>query len=247
MPVSFDIIVRRVGSAANAIAGSQAAAFEASYNTSPLLAAQFDGATFTYSMITDAILSAQARIAQTIADTKKHLFRRNLSDTVTVANNAAISTNAASGRPIIGVYGDVRTELDGILMMPTSMEEIARYQQTPGIYARGPINLYYISDTGVFNATTQDPVNFIIECCSYSRTEEAAALAAHEDILLPDSLEDLLVAGGIASLNRDGQSADANGFFGGYFAQGLKLIQSGQTTLIPPAINVPMGNEARAA
>lgn len=244
MPVSFDVIVRRTGLAANSIIGATSSVIETNYGASPLTTANFDGAVFPYTAVCDAVLSSLGRIAQAIADTKKHPFRRSFADTATVANNAQMPLIGASLNPIIGVYGDVT--LSGVLFMPSSMEEVARYQRKASAnYLRGNINLYYISDTGFLYAT-RGAVNLVVECCSYSRTAQQLLLAAHGNIPLPDSLEDLLVAGAIASLNRDGQSADVDGRFGQWFVSALAMIQGGATTLAPPSINIPRGSETKA-
>ncbi len=247
MPFSFDIAVRRTGLAANAIIGAQSATIETNYAASPLLPANFDGAAFPYTSITDAVLSSLGRIAQAIADTKKHPFRRNFADTIVLVNNSQIPIIGTSGNPVIGVYGDVRLVSGNILMMPTSMETVARWQRRGSSnYAHGTIYEYYISDTG-FVYATQGAVNLVIECCSYSRTAQQTLLTAHGNVPLPDSLEDLLVAGAITALHRDGRSADFDGRFANYFAIGLTQIQQGATTLMPPRINIPAGSEMKLA
>ncbi len=242
MAIGWGKIVRQVASRVNAVAGSQSATAETNYTNASFGSSQTDSARFNYSLIADACLSANGRIAEAIANTKRHSYRRELQDTVTVTNGTLIPVvGGTSGYPVLGQYGDVKS--GSVLMMPVSEQEIARYQRrTSSNYTMGTHYLYYISDTGWFYSTQASGT---MEVCVYSDAAERALLGSGSDISLPDSLQDLIVAGAVTQLVKDTEYIDQASYYANYFAAGLAALLQGATTLPAPLSKIPHGSEVK--
>ena len=236
MAIAWPTIQRQIAARVNALSGSTATVAETSYTTAS--SSVYDSARFNYTLIVDAALAAQAQICQVIADTKSHPYRRIMADTVMVANDALIPVVGTGSASIIGQYGEVRATVSGVtcLMSPVSMADMARWQRRgSGNYTNNLFN-YCIGENGRLYAT-QTPC--IIEVCTYDRTAQATNLGSGGNILLPDALEDLLVAGAVAYLVKDTEYMDQGSYYERFFQDGLNQLRNGATSLFAPMARIP--------
>src|SRR5687768_15592491 len=102
MATSYNSVIRNAAIRINAIAGSTSSALETSYLTSPLTTTQVDSADFSLGVLKDTCLLVEEKLANAIANTGNHPWRRLLqSQTADIAHEAAIPSTDSGSNQII--------------------------------------------------------------------------------------------------------------------------------------------------
>jgi hypothetical protein len=215
MSVTYHRILRQIAIRTNSLVGVDAATLEASYVTSPLTAAQFDGADFTFAAHKDALQSAEEILARAIASKKDDPNRNYLkSQTASLASGTEIGKTDGAGAPIIGVYGSVRGTADGEVCTEKPIALIRRLNaETWRTYL---LAYFAIEGTRIYH-TKSGGVK--IDVCIYDRAAQATAIDNNSAILLSDDLEPAYVAGALMMLTRDDAFAGQAGIYAGYFKE----------------------------
>lgn len=218
----------------NALTGASATDLETSFTTRPLTTTQFQSTIFPFSAYITAILYAEQRLAQVIAETGNHPYRTYLqTQTSALATGANLPSTDSTGLPIIGIYGAV---LDGsvttISCTEGTLEQIRRYNQlaTAGstLYLMSPYQYKIDGNTIEHTQTT-----VIIKVCTYDYATQLAAATADSVILLPDALGEAYVTGSLSYLLRDDEWLSQGAVFRGMFEATLAGIRQGLTS-VPP-------------
>lgn len=218
----------------NSLVGASTSTLETSFTTRPLTTAEFQSTIFPFSAHITAILYAEQRLAQVIAETGNHPYRTFLqTQTSTLATGANLPSLDSTGKPIIGIYGAV---LDGSVTTITctegTLEQIRRYNQlaTAGstLYLMSPYQYKIDGNTIEHTQTT-----VIIKVCAYDYATQLTAATNDTVILLPDALGEAYVTGSLAYLLRDDEFMAQGNVFRGMFEATLAGIRQGLTS-VPP-------------
>jgi hypothetical protein len=227
MGVPYTILVRNVAVRINALTGAtQPAELETAYTITPLTAGDVqESSIFPFSAIQDAVLLAEQKLAQTIAETKDHAWRAVLiSQTDELANNATLPAQDENGLSIIGVYGDVFDSTNERVLSEQPVEVIQRRLNTPALWK---IPVYHFAMTG--DSIVHTRTNVRIEVCVWDYLNQEAAIQANDDMLLPDVLEEAIICGAITMLVRDDEWLAQGSQYATYFTESLAAIKAGQT------------------
>ncbi len=191
---------------------------------------QLDTPAFTQSIITDAILAAQATIIKTICETSNHTWRGlYLSNTANIASGAVVPTVDSSNKQILGVLGAVKDATSSITCTEVDYNSIRRY--LVGI-ALGDhtIPLYYhtFADERIFHTRT----NVVIGVCTYDHATELTAIATQSNpVKVPEAMLNVLVSGAVAlvAANESPDLAPLAQAHAEFFSSSLALIRQGLT------------------
>lgn len=226
MGVPYSDIVRNVAVRINALTNAtKPAELEAAYTISPLTAADVqESAVFSYTGICDAILQAEQKLAQTIAETKDHAWRAKLiSQTDVLASGDTLPSTDENGLSIIGVYGSVFDATDGTGLSEQPEEVIRRRLRTTAIW-KIPVYHYSFFGDSIIHTRT----NVRIEVCIWDYLNQQAAIQANDDMLLPDVLEEAVICGAITMLVRDDEWLAQGSQYATYFTDALAAIRSNE-------------------
>ncbi len=234
MATSYRTIVAAVGTRVNALVGATATALQASYVTTPLVSGTFQSTIFPFTDIQESVLWAEGRLAQAIADTPNHPLRTPISSTTAaLASSVQLPFVGVNGEPIIGAWGAV---VDGSSLKVCSdmpLDEVRRAVRMGSTNL--PCPLYWFNINGARIEHTRTTVK--VECCVYSRTVQAALLAAG-NILLSDALEQAYVAGAVSYLVRDDEFMGQAAMYRRYFEETLNSIRQLVTVVPNPIIDI---------
>lgn len=235
MATSIETVLRQAILRVNGIVGTSASTLQTNYTTSPLTTTQVDSADFPFASYRDAFHSIESRLASAIASVGNHPWRRVLqSQTADIAHEAAIPSTNAAGDPIVGVYGAVFDSTDGTQCTEMAMDDIRIAVRNANSWVLVPIYGYKIDGGRIFHTRT----NVKIDVCTYNRTTQAA-LGITASMLLPDPLEEALVAGMVSLLVRDDAFTAQAQVYRGYFNDALASIAQGLTSVASKSIPVP--------
>ena len=198
MSVPYSVPLRQLALRAGMLRGSQVYGIDTSYLSTPLTKAELSDGPYPLQGLKDALLSAEEALANAIADTGNHPWRAYLlSETAALSTGDPMPSVDVNDDPIIGIYGSVVDGADTTLIcteQPT--EVIRRWKQSSGYWV---IPFYYYSLDG--NGITHTRTTVKVQVCVYNRATQSAAVDANDPMLLPDTLEEAMVAGGVAKLN----------------------------------------------
>lgn len=198
MSVAYRQIIAATGLRINALVGATATALQAAYVTSPLTTAEFQSTIFPFAAVTEAVLNGEQRLVQKVANNAEDPLRQYLADvTGTLTNPSTMPSVSTNTKPIIGIWGAVRNVTTGATCSKMPLDVVRR---RAGSSLNVPVDWFDITG-GRIEHTCDDGV--IVECCVYSRTTQATALAANGDILLSDALEPDYINEAVAILVRD--------------------------------------------
>lgn len=240
MSVSYQQILHNVAIRLNALVGSQVATITATYDVTPLTAANFKSADWPFNAIRDAILMAVEDFAWAIADTANHPWRANIGTTTSLADGSPFPATVGTAR-VIGVYGMVYDITDGVQCLEGEFDEIARVKRltAAGILTL-PVYLYRIDGQRIRHTRT----NVTIEVCTFDRTAQLTAFNGNGDLPLPDVLELPITARALSILTKDGAFADQAKVYEGYANTALMRIREGLASVGSKSLPVSAGEDA---
>lgn len=228
MATTWTIIQRQVAARLNAIEGAQSSTAESNYATNPITSTQIDSARFPFTMISDACLQAEAMIAQAIANTANHPWRRLIAGTTSnIAHEGALPSTSSGGLPILGALGNVRDATDGTPCTEKPLEIITMRVENPGSFWTLPVYFYKIDDGRVFHTRT----NVVIDCCIYDGAAARSDLEANGNIKFPDTAVPAYVAGALASALKDEEFVTQAQYYQQVFDTMLQVYAGGLTSL----------------
>lgn len=229
MGVPYDIVTRQVALRINAFSvATQPAALQSAYVTTPLTDVVVgESAAFPFDAIRDAVINAEQKLAQTIAEVRDHPWRQVLlSQTDTLTSGATIPPQDENGLSIIGVYGSVFDSVDGYSLSEQPSEVIERRLRTASLW-KIPVYQYAIKGDSVVHTRTL----VRLEVCVWDYLNRQAAIEANDDVGLPDVLAEALICGAIALLVRDDEFTAQAAIYAAYFTETLAAIRGGTTNL----------------
>jgi len=209
------------------ISGSSSAAVES--NFSAFGPGAVDNAVFPFSVQKDALLLAEEKIVQTIASIENHPYRvylRSVSDPL--ATRAVLPAQDTGAVDIVGVPGAIYDASDNVLLTrPQVDDQIAEIERINRLTTAGVLfqNYYYYAFDGAMIVHTRPSVK--MEVCKYSRSVQAVAIAANQEVLLPEVLEELYVCGEISYLFENSEAPENVKNYLEYFKSGLETIAQG--------------------
>lgn len=235
MSVPYNNVVRQAALRINAITGAIASTLETNYIVNPV--ASFQSAVFPKTSIYDAVITAEEKLAQAIADTGDHPYRSYiLSETATLATGDDMPSTDASGVPIIGIYGSVIDAVDESYVCTEQPTEVVRRWKALSSYLKMQVYYYAMDGNGI---THTRATGVKIQVCVYSASTQRTSLAANGNIILPDALEEAYVAGAIASLVRDDEFMGQAAVYRQYFNDTISTIRGGLTSVPSVATSGP--------
>lgn len=203
MAVAYRTILAAVALRINALVGTSASVLETTYTTSPLTTSEFQSTIFNFSAIKGAVLNAEEKLAQKIANNADDPLRQYMANTTAnLANPATLPSTSTNSKPIIGIWGAVRDATSGIVCSQMPLDMVRRRASATDMV----IPVWWFNITGGRIEHTR--TNVVIECCTYSRTDQATAMDANGDILLADALEPDYISEALAILVRDDEFMD---------------------------------------
>lgn len=198
MAVAYRTILAAVALRINALIGTSASALETTYTTSPLTDANFQSTIFPFTAIKGAVLNAEEKLAQKIANNADDPLRQYMADvTANLSNPSTLPSLSTNSKPIIGIFGAVRDATSGIVCSQMPLDMVRRRASATGLIV--PVWWFNITGGRIEHTRT----NVVIECCVYSRTDQATAFDADGNILLADALEPDYISEALAILVRD--------------------------------------------
>lgn len=233
MSTTYQKALARLAKHCNALAGATAATQASNYILTPATSVSIDDAVFTLDFLNNLLIDTHGRIALAIASCVNkegignHPWRSFFRDlTANLSHGANLPTVGAGTKTIIGAYGEAydASDTDQVLTR-ASVQRISKYKNNSGIYTNNPW-LWTISGGKVWHTTT----NINIDVCVYERADQVSAVASGV-IVIPDVLEDLLVAGAVAQAVIIGKNLDQARLFSEYYQAGLSAIAAGSTAI----------------
>lgn len=229
MSTAYDVITRQVALRINAFSNAaKPSDLQTAYVTTPLTPTVVgESSIFPFAAIQDAVIDAEAKLAEAIADVRDHPWRRVMAGrTASLATNAAIPVVDNAGKSIIGVYGAVVDGSDGQQLSEQPTETLRRRLLTPALW-KIPVYQYSLSGDSIVHTRT----TAYIEVCVWDYTTRQAAIVANGNILLPDVLAEAIICGAIALLVRDDEFTAQAEVYATYFTTALAAIRGGATKL----------------
>lgn len=237
MSVTYQQLLHDVGLRMSALAGTQLAGINASYDTGTLTSAQFKSVDWPFTSFRDAILMAEAQFAEVAAycvdenGIGNHSWRANMAGVTTVlGSGAVIPATDSTGVKIIGAYGEVIDGTDSRPLTRQPLEDVRRIadESTWRIY---PIYGYNIVGRRLFHTRA----TAIIGVCVYNRTAQSTAFSANGAMLLPDTAEPGIAAMAISLMTRETAFAEQAANYHKYATEALLLTARGGVPSALPA------------
>ena len=214
----------------SALVGSDKAGITASYDTSPLTAANFKSADWPFNSFRDAILMAVAEFAEAIADTPGHPWRAFLRGQSSVLfNRATLPTVSDTGRDVIGVLGTVFDPSDGVPLLEQPIDVVRQYNLEANLAQWRQHRLYLYNIDGIRIEHTR-PLGVRIECCHFSRSIESNAFT-NGSPPLPGTLQAGILSRVVSLLTKDGSWESQAGIYRTYSNDALAAIRAGRTQM----------------
>lgn len=226
MASNYHEILAEVALRINALTGVTAADQQTAYTTRPLTTTQWQSPIFPFASAKAAILNAEERLAHAIANVGDHPWRKFLADTTTAISHKGLINTTTLSKQIIGMYGAVYDASDGTECTKKSPETIRRRVRNANSFFRAPAYYYCIEGNRIFHTRT----TVTIDVCVYDRASQSTNLDANSAMLLPDVLDEALVAGAVSMLVRDDEFTGQAAIYRAYFNDTLKMIAGGGTS-----------------
>lgn len=218
----------------NALSGAQAASLRTSYNTRPLTSAQFKSAIFPFEAYVDALVRAEEMVALAAASNRRSPLRPYMTgQTSNLADGAAVPKLTATGKEIIGVWGQVRDASTGEPVVEAAPAEIALLNRNANAWRVSEVYLFCADGDVVRH--TRPATSVFAAVCFYDRVARAAAVSADSAALFPGVSEAALLSGLLSEMTRDSQFAAQAAAFATYFAVVLGALGSAEPPPPPPA------------
>lgn len=222
MTVPYRSVLKQVALQVNALRGTQVEGLETSYITSPITRVEIaPDSPFPFSRLKDALLNAEEELVLAIANNPVHPWRSYLfSVTNSIASGGTLPTLDLSSKSIVGVYGDVTDVSDFIICTEQPPTKIIRRNRNPGTFYKVNVYWYHINSQRIIHTRT----NVKIDVCVYDQPTQVAALDAG-NMLLPDALEQAMVAGAVSHLFKEDQFIAQAAAHRKYFEEQLAAIK----------------------
>jgi len=161
------------------------------------------------------MLNSQGKIITAVAYQGDHPYRAYLtSQTAALTYGLVIPSTDSSGNKIIGVYGAVRDNADGNIMIEGNLSQIRARVSNPGTMFLVDTSLYAIDDRRIYHTTT----SVVIDVVTYTRPS-ADSLTLTSTILLPDDAVPAIVHGALEECIRDDEFVAQAQRFGSIFEE----------------------------
>lgn len=235
---TYDQLRHSVMLRANMLTGSQAATLQTTYQVSPLTATQNKSADFPFDHLRDAILQAEQDFVTAVAFTGQHPWRSGTisSATATLGTGAILPAQDATGRQVIGTYGDIYDNATSTAMVEMPLDVITRRLRNANNHYVCPVYYYKISGNRIYHTTSG--VN--IEVCTYKRSDQVTTYDAAGIMLLPDPAEPGIVARALSFLFRDGAYAAQAAVWRQYSDEAIAAIGAGHANMLSKSVPLPV-------
>lgn len=219
--MTYHDIMASVAIRINALDGTDAAELQITYSARPLTNEMFQSSIFPFNAIRDAILNAEQKLAETIAFSADRTLRAYLkSQTSALASGADLPSANTAGDPIIGNFGACLDGTDTTKILTRMPVAVVRNRLLSSAVFLAPVYYYALAGNRLLHTRS----TAILECCVYNAETQTTDFNRNDDILLPDSLAEAYINGGLAMLVRDDEFVQQAGQFAGYFATELANI-----------------------
>ena len=228
MSVPYNIVLRETAIRANAIVGPVPGTLETNYVVSPLTTTQVQSSIFSFTALKDAVLAAEERLAWAIANVKGHPWRQSMANTTAaLANLAALPAASTNSKPIVGAWGAVIDGTSSIVCSEMPLDQVRRRALNANSEFVCPVYWYALNGGRIEHTRT----TVVVECCTYSRSDQSTTFDANGNILLPDALEHAYVCGAVSMLVRDDEWKEQSQIYANYFNSALESISKGLTAI----------------
>lgn len=231
MSIPYRQILRRAGIAVTAVTGTTAATLEAAYTTSPLTSTQIGNTDFPFSTIKDSLVSVIGTIIRAYASVPNHPFRAyNVSQTASIAHKGLIPSTNSATKPIVGVYGAIRDASTGEECTEQPIQIINSIRDSSDLL----LQHYYFKQVGERLWHTR--TNVVMDVCTFSASDELAAIAANGDAPIPDALFDAAWTGLVSTLFVDDDFVNQASACAQYVQNILADIAQNKTSFMPAPV-----------
>lgn len=225
MPFSYQQLLHNVALRMSALAGTQKAQVEASYNTAVLSEANLKSADWPFGSLRDAVIMAIADFRWAVADTGSHPWRSWMSETISPLAYGTGLPAKVGNAAIIGVWGPVKDVATGIQLTEQPLEVIRRIRAET--WRKYPLYYFKITDRLIEHTVAEVSVG----CCVYDRDTELTGFDNNDPVTLPDVLELPITARAISLLTRDGAYVKQAAEYTAFADSALARIRAGFTTV----------------
>lgn len=197
MSVPYQAIFAATALRVNALVGALAPALETSFTTSPLTTAEFQSSIFPFTAIKYAVINGEEKLVIKTANNPDDPNRQYLANTTAALTNpSTLPSLSANSKPIIGAWGAVRDGSNGTVCSQMPLDIVRRRAASTQV-----IPVYWSNITSGRIEHTRTSV--IVECCTYSRSDQLTIFSANGNILLSDALEPDYIEEALGILVRD--------------------------------------------
>lgn len=202
------------------LTGTTQATLETSYETADL-STVLDGADVNYQAMVDAVLAAEAELAEVVGADKQNPYRSLLygrSDNLVSGTEIPIESDESV--KFIGVFSQVNDATDNLPLTEQPIQSIRRFLR--GSYESEIYN-YSLQAGRIYH--TRD--NVYLEGCVWSRTAAVARMVAASTALspLPTVLESTWVARAISFLPQEGWLLQEASYYAEFAAAGVAMLR----------------------
>lgn len=197
MSVPYNSILAATALRINALVGVLPADLETSFIVSPLTTTQVESSIFPMTAIKYAILNAEEKLAVKVANNPDDPNRQFMANTTTALTNpSTLPSLSTNSKPIIGSWGAVRDGSNGTVCSQMPLDIVRRRAAASQVV---PVYWFNIVSGRIEHTRT----SVVIECCTYSRSDQLTVFNANGNILLSDALEPDYIEEALGLLVRD--------------------------------------------
>lgn len=211
-------IAIQVAMRGNQLPGEDQATYDAAYTDG---LAALDGTEWPKSAIIDAVLMAEAEIADMIGKNTASPYRLDLyGRSSSLASGANIPSTDDEDTPFIGVFSQINDQTDNLPLTVQPIQVVRRWLR--GNYKT---EIYYYAEHGARCYHTRTKVYY--EGCVWSRDDayrRITAVGTHDLSPIPDGLEGGWIAIALTKLVVEGFFLTEAGYYGGLAAQVPAII-----------------------
>lgn len=234
MAQTYHKILRNIALRLNTLRSGEPAVLETSFSDQPLTLFDWNGNP-PFEAVKDALLMAEEKLADAIANVGDHPWRRVLNGiTANVAHKGLLPATDSNSKSIVGIWGSVYDGSDGTVCTEQPLELIRDRVANPNSFFRIASYWYKIDDMRIFHTRT----NVKLDCCVYDLATQRTAIDNNSSMLLPDVLDEALMCGGVSYFNVDGSD-----YYRRCFADALTAISRGLTSVSAKATPGPTLNQ----
>jgi hypothetical protein len=141
-----------------------------------------------------------------------------------------------NGDPIIGIYGSVLDADDPTIVCTEYPEQVIRRRNLNSSAWIIPVYGFKMSGDGI---THTRPNGVVVQVCVFNWDTVATAVAANENLLLPDSLANPIMYDMVGALVRDDEFMGQAGVYRKYADDAEMAIRQGLTSVSEASIPGP--------